>query len=253
MDWKSGSAGLVMTLLLGGCATVPSAVPSASAPLAQGHQASAEPAGFISFCLRYPDQCTATPGGKDTLVLDTPTWLLLNAVNTAVNDAIWPEDDLKHYGRAEYWTIPTDGYGDCEDYAVTKRKDLLQAGLPAQALRLAVVYSPAAGRHAVLTVVTDKGDYVLDNLSGEIQSWRSTGYTWIERQDSSNPVTWVSLFPAYAGQETPSSTATGSASANLSDSQQMNPQAPTTSTAVSSSGNASMQLSDVGKATGVAQ
>jgi len=219
MDWKCRYAGLVGAILLGGCATVPPAVPMTSEPIPQIHLTSAQPDGFISFCMRYPDQCVATPGGKDTLVLDQPTWLLLNAVNTTVNHAIWPEDDLKHYGKSEYWTIPTDGYGDCEDYALTKRKDLLQAGLPAQALRLAVVDSAASGRHAVLTVATDKGDYVLDNLSGEIRSWRTAGYTWIERQDSANPTAWVSLLPAYAEQKGERSVAGSTATANVSSTQ----------------------------------
>jgi predicted transglutaminase-like cysteine proteinase len=192
--------------------------------------------------MRYADQCKSTPGGKDTIALDQPMWLLLNAVNTTVNGAIWPEDDLKHYGRTEYWTIPTDGYGDCEDYALMKRRNLLQAGLPAQALRLAVVDSPASGRHAVLTVATDKGDYVLDNLSGEIRSWRATDYAWIERQDATNPMTWVSLSPAYAEQQGEQPTATGSAAANLDRVQQSTVEAPTPSTAMLDS---SMQLSAV--------
>jgi len=45
---------------------------------------------------------------------------LIRKINREVSKAIWPEDDQKHYGRAEYWTMPTGGYGDCEDYALTK-------------------------------------------------------------------------------------------------------------------------------------
>ncbi len=121
---------------------------------------------------------------------------MLSKVNSNVNAAIWPEDDSRHYGRVEYWTIPTDGYGDCEDYALTKRKNLAEMGLPLSALRIAVVVTPSAVRHAVLTVVTDKGDYVLDNLTDDILPWDRTGFTWIERQDPTKAMAWVSLRPA---------------------------------------------------------
>ena len=123
-------------------------------------------------------------------------WKTLAKVNDDVNDAIWPEDDERHYGRAEYWTIPTDGYGDCEDYALTKRKQLMALGLSGAALRIAVVVTPDATRHAVLTVVTDKGDYVLDNLNNDVKPWESTGFQWVERQDPANAFAWVSLRPA---------------------------------------------------------
>ncbi|MEJ0041075.1 MAG: transglutaminase-like cysteine peptidase [Rhizomicrobium sp.] len=82
------------------------------------------------------------------------------------------------------------------DYALTKRKELAALGLPLSALRIAVVVTSSNVRHAVLTVVTDKGDYVLDNLSGEVLPWERTGFTWIERQNSANAMAWVSLRPA---------------------------------------------------------
>ena len=151
------------------------------------------PPGFVSFCMRFTGQCDAAPGAASLVVLNDQTWRTLIQINRAVNDAIWPEDDEAHYGRPEFWTIPTDGYGDCDDYAVTKRKDLLAAGLPAPALRLAVVMTPSDMRHAVLTVATDKGDLVLDNLKNDVVAWNATGFTWIERQDFRNPMNWVSL------------------------------------------------------------
>lgn len=97
---------------------------------------------------------------------------------------------MVHYGRAEYWTIPTDGYGDCDDYALTKRKQLQEIGFPAAALRLAVVYSPRSQLHAVLTVATNKGDFVLDNLDDDIRPWNTTRYDWIEVQDAKDPMQW---------------------------------------------------------------
>lgn len=69
-------------------------------------------------------------------------------------------------------------------------------------VRLAVVTSPSAGRHAVLTVATDKGDFVLDDLTDEILRWDATDFTWIERQDASNPLSWVQLQPSTATPDT---------------------------------------------------
>jgi predicted transglutaminase-like cysteine proteinase len=193
--------------VLCGCATTPGTMPLASV-MPQAAVPAPVPAGFLSFCMRFAGQCDAAPGAASTIALDEQSWRTLSRVNRDVNDSIWPEEDEVHYGRAEYWTIPTDGYGDCDDYAVTKRKDLLDAGFPVAALRLAVVMTPAAERHAVLTVATDKGDLVLDNLSNDIHAWNTTGFTWIERQDSANPRNWVSLQPVMAQQSAGLPTAT---------------------------------------------
>lgn len=151
------------------------------------------PAGFISFCIRFADQCAALPGTPTEVALSSQRWRTLKQVNADVNASIWPEDDQAHYGRPEYWTIPTDGLGDCDDYALTKRRDLISSGFPERALRIAIVTTP--GRHAVLIIATDKGDFVLDNLTDRILEKRQTDYTWIEQQDAINPRAWISLLP----------------------------------------------------------
>lgn len=170
------------------------------------------PVGFVSFCIRFADQCTADQNAPSTVTLAPAQWLTLQEVNGAVNRAIKPMDDQHHYGRPEYWNIPTDGYGDCEDYALTKRRDLLTAGFPAPALRIAVVITQQNERHAVLTVATDRGDYVLDNLTNAIRNWDDTNYQWIERQDPSKAWGWVSLGPP-GGSTLVASTAEGPISA----------------------------------------
>jgi len=143
--------------------------------------------------MRFGSQCQAPDNQPETVSLTFQNWALLGSVNERTNAAIWPEDDERHYGRAEFWTIPTDGYGDCEDYALTKRKTLVDAGLPERALRIGIVVTPRDARHAVLTVATDKGDYVLDSLSDDIVPWNQTGYRWLERQDAANVTQWVAL------------------------------------------------------------
>lgn len=192
---------LTLVLLSGlaaGCASVTPDVPTVVPNMPETQDTAQIPMGFLGFCLRFPDQCVRQSGARSIVSMTTQTWGVLNKVNTNVNNTIWPEEDDDHYGRSEYWTIPTDGYGDCEDYALTKRKDLQNAGIPLQALRLAVVITSRGARHAVLTVATDKGDLVLDNMTGQIQPWNKTDFIWIERQDSQDPMKWVSLLPASA-------------------------------------------------------
>jgi predicted transglutaminase-like cysteine proteinase len=92
------------------------------------------------------------------------------------------------------WTLGTvDGYGNCEDYSVTKREALRKAGLPGQALRIAIVRTPNGEYHAVLTVDTDKGVLVLDNVNPSIRNWWDTPYTWLKRQAADDPLHWVTL------------------------------------------------------------
>ena len=189
---------LLVALLLGGCATPSPSLLPASVPLPDTHERAITPLAYIDFCMRRPDQCAADPGPRTVLALDAAMWQRLKTVNHTVNTAIAPEEDQTHYGRNEFWTIPTDGHGDCEDYALTKRKELLDAGLPASALRLAVVYSIKTALHAVLTVSTDKGDLVLDNVTDAIVAWNATDFTWIMVQDKANPLWWDSLRPRSA-------------------------------------------------------
>jgi len=195
MDRAMVGAALLAASVTCGCATQPLDSISAATAMPDTSVMADTPSGFTSFCMRFADQCKKRPSAAAIIALDDQAWKTLAHINRKVNDAIWPEDDLKHYGRAEFWTIPTDGYGDCDDYAVTKRKELLDAGFPVSALRLAVVYSPRTARHAVLTVTTDKGDLVLDNMAETIVSWNATDYTWIERQAAVDPMKWVSLRP----------------------------------------------------------
>ena len=101
--------------------------------------------------------------------------------------------DMEHWGVVERWNYPDDGYGDCEDYVLLKRKMLMQAGWPREALLVTVVRDKNGDGHAVLTVKTDKGEYVLDNQIDEIRLWSDTGYRFVKRQSQADPNVWVSL------------------------------------------------------------
>ena len=114
-------------------------------------------------------------------------------VNNWVNQTIKPLTDLEHWGVVERWSYPNDGYGDCEDYVLLKRRMLIESGWPREALLVAVVRDKKEEGHAVLTVTTDKGDYVLDNQTEHILLWSKTGYRFVKRQSQFNANVWVSL------------------------------------------------------------
>jgi predicted transglutaminase-like cysteine proteinase len=117
---------------------------------------------------------------------------LLGRVNHSVNAGIAPAH--KSYGPElqEGWTIAPSA-GDCNDYAVTKRHELLQSGLPAKALRLAVVKTASGIGHLVLVVATTKGDIVMDNLTEAIRPWQSTDYDWFKIQSAADARFWYEV------------------------------------------------------------
>jgi predicted transglutaminase-like cysteine proteinase len=161
------------------------------------------PPGYLSFCIRMPAQCYSAEDAAVEISLTPDEAKLMADINRSRNAAIRPMDDLPHYGRAEYWAIPTDGYGDCEDYALAKRQQLMAAGFPAASLRIALVRTWAGKPHAVLTVATIDDDLVLDSLTDVIRSWDKTDYEWMSRQDPGSASGWVSLKPAPASQPLP--------------------------------------------------
>lgn len=169
----------------------PVALPS-SAYLPKGADAMT-PIGYMAYCARNEGACTVSADEADTITLNADIMAQISQINFGVNRAIaWRSDD-RHYGVSDFWTIPTDGYGDCEDYALAKREALIKAGFPARALRLTVVKSRKSGFHMVLTVATDRGDYVLYSLAPDIVAWRLTSYQWISRQDPSRANAWTNL------------------------------------------------------------
>lgn len=151
------------------------------------------PSGFLAFCDRNPVECRAVRGEPDKIAFTPELLATLEAVNIAVNSTVRPRDDRDHYGITEFWTVPVDGEGDCEDYVLAKRKMLTLLGLAAPALRITVAFNKRMVRHAVLTVVTDHGDYVLDNLRDELLPSDQVGYLWVERQDMGSRTGWVAL------------------------------------------------------------
>jgi predicted transglutaminase-like cysteine proteinase len=151
------------------------------------------PIGWTDFCVEYAPECDTRPIEARDVVLTPKAWKDLARINKWANDSIWPITDMDHWGVVERWNYPDDGYGDCEDYVLLKRKMLLQAAWPRQALLITVVRDKNGDGHAVLTVKTDKGEFILDNQNAEILLWSETGYHFVKRQSQTDPNNWVAL------------------------------------------------------------
>src|SRR5262249_48693279 len=160
---------------------------------AQVFEAARAPIGWVEFCAANPGECTTTPSVPRDIVLTTTALKDLASVNRYVNDTIKPMTDIDHGGTIEKWSYPDDGYGDCEDYALLKRRLLIRAGWPREALLLTVVRDRHDEGHAVLTVKTDRGEFILDNQVEEVLPWHETGYRFMKRQSQRDPNVWVSL------------------------------------------------------------
>ncbi|MFZ0266036.1 transglutaminase-like cysteine peptidase [Caulobacter sp.] len=116
---------------------------------------------------------------------------LVNTLNRDVNREVQKANDFDLYGLLEFWSLPRviDGkmYGDCEDYALEKRRRLIAAGVPAEAMSMAVAVTARGETHAVLLVRFESGDWVLDNLTPWATPWGDLNYRWIERQAPGSP------------------------------------------------------------------
>jgi predicted transglutaminase-like cysteine proteinase len=172
-------------------AAAQSQAPVASAAIAIGD--TLPPIGWVQFCGERPEDCQASGGSTRLVQLDDKRWRQLVRINRDVNDSVDPVSDLEHWGTLERWSYPTDGRGDCEDYVLEKRRRLVEAGWPTSALLITVVRDRRGDGHAVLTVRTDRGDFVLDNQEARVKGWTETGYRFVKRQSVAHPNKWVSL------------------------------------------------------------
>ncbi len=151
------------------------------------------PIGWVEFCAEYRPECDTRPSTPRDVVLTPKAWSDMVKVNNWANDNIKPLTDLDHWGVVERWNYPDDGYGDCEDYVLLKRRMLMQAGWPREALLITVVRDKKNDGHAVLTVKTNQGEFVLDNQEPQVLPWNKTGYRFVKRQSQSDPNVWVAL------------------------------------------------------------
>ncbi len=157
------------------------------------------PVGFVNFCRNYSSECRGGSASETRVALSNERWQELSRINTYVNAKIEPVTDQQLYNVPEHWTYPENS-GDCEDYVLLKKYYLTEMGWPAESLLITVVLDENNLGHAVLTVATDLGDFVLDNQSLDILPWQDTPYRYIKQQSQLHPAVWVSLDPEYGSR-----------------------------------------------------
>jgi predicted transglutaminase-like cysteine proteinase len=155
--------------------------------------ASSIPKGWSQFCRDLPAECRNTRSADTVKRMDAAAWRELGEINRRFNRQIVPMTDEEQYGVDERWTYASSGKGDCEDYVLEKRRELIRRGWPMSALLITVVIDKNGGGHAVLTVVSDKGEYVLDNQIDEVLPWSRTGLTFVRRQSPEDQNVWQDL------------------------------------------------------------
>lgn len=151
-----------------------------------------QPIGHYEYCKINRADCSLVSRSTRPVKLTRERWADLVEINDFANNTVTPVTDLEYYGVEEHWVQPG-RYGDCEDYALMKRRMLMARGWPASSLLITVVRQPNGDGHAVLTVRTDRADYVLDNLEHRILQWNETEYTFLKRQAASHSGQWEDI------------------------------------------------------------
>jgi predicted transglutaminase-like cysteine proteinase len=188
---KTAALGFGFFMALCAGAAAQTQLPITTAALVAGD--TLPPIGWVQFCGEQPSECRVDSLPASPARIDSRAWREMARINREVNDGIEAVSDLDQWGTLEKWSYPTTGRGDCEDYVLEKRRRLMEAGWPRQALLITVVRDRKGDGHAVLTVRTDRGDFVLDNQDARIRGWTDTGYAFVKRQSEEHPSKWVAL------------------------------------------------------------
>ncbi|CCV06650.1 Transglutaminase family protein cysteine peptidase BTLCP [Mesorhizobium metallidurans STM 2683] len=152
-----------------------------------------QPIGHYEFCQKLPRECSQRTPKQAPVELTRKLWARIVSINNSVNTRIEPRTDMEQWGKEEVWSYSDSGFGDCEDYALEKRRELMAIGVPAGDLLVTVARQPNGDGHAVLTVRTSLGEFILDNLKSEVLPWTATNYTYLKRQSSQNSGVWVTI------------------------------------------------------------
>jgi predicted transglutaminase-like cysteine proteinase len=112
---------------------------------------------------------------------------VIREINERVNSYPYTPD-IEQFNRPDFWQrIGMTRTGDCEDYALEKRAQLLQAGVPPSDIRIALCTVETGGLHAVLVVADPEsgGDWILDNRQRApytLDEFRGLGYQGVSLQ-----------------------------------------------------------------------
>ena len=162
MFFRGQGKGLAALAILLGMSSFSVAAKAGDVVYASLGDTTRSPIGWVEFCAENAGECRGGATQPRDIVMSQTAWRDLVRVNKWVNETVKPITDMDHWGVIEKWSLPTDGYGDCEDYVL-------------------------------LTVKSDKGEFVLDNQNESVLAWTDTGYRFVKRQSQSDPNVWVSL------------------------------------------------------------
>ena len=186
----------LMAVIFVAAAATAKASPLPRASYASVGEPTSVPYGWVDFCNREHAECVGPVLPALDINLTNATLAKLDHINRMVNQAIQPVTNLEHWGTMlDHWDYPLDGKGDCEDYALMKRKILIDRGFPRQALLITVVRDEQNEGHAILTVKTNSGEYILDNLNDDVKPVSRVPYRLVKRQSQEDPNVWVALGP----------------------------------------------------------
>ena len=151
------------------------------------------PYGWLEFCSRYAGECNADTRSETEIRLSPTAYRRIAQINRAVNAEIKAVSDSDQWGVVDRWDYPSTGKGDCEDYVLLKRRLLIDEGFSPRALLVTVVRDERGDGHAVLTVKTNQGEFILDNLRDGVKPWTASPYKFVKRQSQNDPNLWVDL------------------------------------------------------------
>ncbi|WP_170348760.1 MULTISPECIES: transglutaminase-like cysteine peptidase [Ruegeria] len=149
------------------------------------------PSGARQLCRQYRWACST----KATVSMSSQKEMqIIQHVNRQVNATTRAVTDRSQYRTAERWALPTSRGGDCEDFALLKKRDLIRAGVDPSKLLIATVLDAKRNSHAVLVYRSAAGDLVLDNLTNQIKPWAATQYLFLRMQNPRKPSGWVGVY-----------------------------------------------------------
>jgi len=149
-----GSSPVPVRIRLGGVAVVAIVATMFTLPVAMASQSmviggfTPLPIGHYDFCKSHRAECEIRSQDVGPAHMTTKLWQEIASVTLTVNEKIKPMSDLDLYGQDEFWAYPDSGFGDCEDYALEKRRLLINSGIPVSDLLMTVVRKPDGEGHA---------------------------------------------------------------------------------------------------------
>jgi len=149
------------------------------------------PGGFLGFCVKHLADCRGSAPNAAAAELTQERWRDLWTVQYKENHELVPREDPSHT-----WDYSTNGYADCNKFALAKRRDLIERGWPREAVLLATATTETGEGHLVVVAHTSAGDFVLDNRVAQVVEWTTLPYRWVSMQSPASPVRWVSIVAA---------------------------------------------------------